>query len=562
MDAPEPEPRLVTESSGDVLSRLAPSLEIRFVSPACRALTGYEPAELVGRRADELLMPEDLPALRSAGARMEREGSVTIVCRVRRRDGRTVWFESTIAPIHDAAGRLTELVCVSRDVTARKAAELQLAHQAMHDALTGLPNRALFLDRLDHALRRRTRRGTGVLAVLFLDVDRFKVINDSLGHDAGDRLLVDVAGRLDAALRPADTVARFGGDEFTILCEDVAGELEAVAIAQRVIDLFEEPFDVDGRELFLTTSVGVALAAGSRPAPRRPEDLIRDADAAMYRAKERGKARYELYDAAMREQALRRLELENALRRAIRRDELRLHLQPQIAVTGGALVGFEALVRWQHPERGLLGPAEFIPLAEETGLIVPIGEWVLRRACEEAARWAPGELLVSVNVSARQLAQADFVDVVASALRDSGLTPGSLCLELTESAVIESGPATLTTLHGLKALGVRLAIDDFGTGWSSLGHLRRFPLDLLKLDRSFVSGLGTAPQDTSIAAAIISLAHALGLTTVAEGIETDEQLAMLTSLGCDLGQGYLIGRPAPRESFDGLLDAALDFNST
>jgi diguanylate cyclase (GGDEF)-like protein/PAS domain S-box-containing protein len=555
--AREQELRLLTERSSDFLARLSPALEVRYASPACVPLIGRTPEELVGRRIDDLVVPEDRAIVHEAAARLAVEDAVTVVCRVQRSDDRVAWFESSIAPIRDADGAIAELVLVSRDVTERKAAELQLAHQAMHDALTGLPNRALFLDRLAHALRRRVRRGTGVLAVLFLDVDRFKVVNDSLGHGAGDLLLIDVAARLDAALRPADTVARFGGDEFTVLCEDINGELEAVAIAQRIVDLFEEPFDIDGREVFLSTSVGIALAADGRADASGAADLIRDADAAMYHAKELGKARYELFDAAMRQHALRRLELENALRRAVQREELRIHLQPEIAVDGGAVVGFEALVRWEHPERGLLMPAEFVPLAEETGLIASIGEWVLRRACTEAASWAAEGLSIAVNVSPRQLSHGDFVDLVASVLAQTGLAPGALCLELTESAVIESGPETLATLQGLKGLGVMLAIDDFGTGWSSLGHLRRFPLDVVKLDQSFVRGLGTEPQDASIAAAIISLAHALGLSIVAEGIETGEQLAMLAALGCDLGQGYLFARPAPLDAFADILGGRL-----
>lgn len=552
--AREAELRLLAEKSSDFLARLSPDLVVRYASAASGALLGYVPEQLVGARVDAAIVEEDRPALLEAVARVARHETATVVCRVRRRDARIVWFESTLAPVLDPAGELIELVCVARDITERKAVELQLAHQAMHDALTGLPNRALFIDRLQHALTRRARGDSDHLAVLFLDVDRFKVINDSLGHEAGDRLLVDVSGRLDAALRPADTVARFGGDEFTVLCEDIAGELEAVSIAQRIVDLFDEPFVIDGREVFLSTSVGIALAGRRGPQPR-PEDLIRDADAAMYRAKERGKARYELFDEAMRELALQRLELGSALRRAVERGELRIHLQPEIDVRDGTVVGFEALVRWEHPERGLLSPAEFVPLAEETGLIVPIGEWVLRRACEEAARWRPDALGISVNVSARQIAHGNLAEVVERTLHETGLSPASLCLELTESAVIESGSTTHATLSALKALGVKLAIDDFGTGWSSLGHLRRFPLDVVKLDRSFVSGLGREPQDASIAAAIISLAHALGLSTVAEGIETDEQLAVLASLGCDLGQGYLFARPAPLDAFAAILDA-------
>lgn len=554
--AQEQELRLLTERSSDFLARLTPTLEFRYASPACQALIGFEPEELIGRNARELILDEDHVVLRTAATLLEDRETATVAYRVRRKDGRVAWFESTMAPIHDERGQLSELVCVSRDVTERKSAELQLAHQAMHDALTGLPNRTLFIDRLAHALRRRRRGGTGALAVLFFDVDRFKVINDSLGHAAGDRLLIDIAARVDGALRPADTVARFGGDEFTVLCEDIAGELEAVAIAQRLVDRFQEPFHLDGREVFLSTSIGIALANGSASgrSGERPDDLIRDADAAMYRAKELGKARYELFDTAMRTQALRRLELENALRRAVKRDELRLHLQPEIAVDTGAIVGFEALVRWEHPERGLLGPSEFVPLAEETGLIGAVGEWVLRHACAAAAAWRAPGLVISVNVSPRQLATGDFVELVETVLAETGLDPTTLCLELTESAVVESG--AMATLAGLKRLGVQLAIDDFGTGWSSLGHLRRFPIDVVKLDRSFVSGLGRDAQDTSIAAAIISLAHALGLSTVAEGIETGEQLAVLASLGCDLGQGYLFARPAPMETFGDVLAAS------
>lgn len=554
--AREQELRLLTERSSDFLARLSPQLEFRYASPACQSLIGYDPEELAGHDARELVLEEDLPELRAAGHELRSRDTATVVCRVRRKDGAIAWFESTLAPIRDERGALTELVCVSRDVTERKAAELQLAHQAMHDSLTGLPNRSLFLDRLGHAMRRRRRGGTGALAVLFFDIDRFKVVNDSLGHAAGDRLLIDVAARVEAALRPSDTVARFGGDEFTVLCEDIAGELEAVAIAQRLVDLFDEPFDIDGREVFLSSSVGIALANGSANGRcgQRPDDLIRDADAAMYRAKDLGKARYELFDTAMREQALRRLELENALRRAVERDELRLHLQPEIVVGTGRVVGFEALVRWAHLERGLLAPSDFISLAEETGLIVPIGEWVLRQACAIAAAWSTPDLIMSVNVSARQLAGGDFVDLVAATLRETGLAPEALCLELTESAVLESG--AMAALEGLKRLGVRLAIDDFGTGWSSLGHLRRFPIDIVKLDRTFVSGLGREPQDASIASAIISLAHALGLSTVAEGIETSEQLAVLAELGCDLGQGYLFARPAPAETFGAVLSPA------
>jgi diguanylate cyclase (GGDEF)-like protein/PAS domain S-box-containing protein len=546
ISAREAEYRMLAENSSDFLARHAPDGTYRYCSPACVAITGYSPEELIGTSPFRLVAAEDRDAVR-AYARLvsEREEPATAAYRLRCKDGQLRWLETTARAVRDDAG-VRELVSVTRDISERKQAEIELSHAALHDTLTGLPNRALFLDRLGLALR-RTERRSGSVAVLFCDLDRFKVVNDSLGHDAGDRLLVDVAKRIVTALRPADTVARFGGDEFTILCEDIAGEIEAATIAQRIVDVFRDPFLLEDGEVFLATSLGIAIARGNDD---RAEDLIRDADAAMYRAKERGKGRYEIFDEAMRADAVARLETESALRRAVERGELRLHYQPEVNLATGAVRGFEALVRWDHPQRGLLGPNAFIPLAEETGLIVPIGEWVLREACTEAARWAAVSsepLTLSVNLSARQLAQQDLVAMVRRAMAETGIDPATLCLEITESAVMESGSATTAQLRALKSLGIRLAIDDFGTGFSSLAHLRRFPVDVLKIDGTFVAGLGHEPQDASIAAAVISLAHALGLDTVAEGIETEEQLTILRSLGCDLGQGYLFGRPAPIE---------------
>jgi diguanylate cyclase (GGDEF)-like protein/PAS domain S-box-containing protein len=544
ISAREAEYRMLAENSSDFLARHAPDGTYRYCSPACVAITGYSPEELIGTSPFRLVAAEDRDAVR-AYARLvsEREEPATAAYRLRCKDGQLRWLETTARAVRDDAG-VRELVSVTRDISERKQAEIELSHAALHDTLTGLPNRALFLDRLGLALR-RTERRSGSVAVLFCDLDRFKVVNDSLGHDAGDRLLVDVAGRIVTALRPADTVARFGGDEFTILCEDIAGEIEAATIAQRIVDVFRDPFLLEDGEVFLATSVGIAIARGNDD---RAEDLIRDADAAMYRAKERGKGRYEIFDEAMRADAVARLETESALRRAVERGELRLHYQPEVDLATGAVRGFEALVRWDHPARGLLGPNAFIPLAEETGLIVPIGEWVLREAATEAARWATASsepLTLSVNLSARQLAQQDLVAMVRRAMAETGIDPATLCLEITESAVMESGSATTAQLRALKSLGIRLAIDDFGTGFSSLAHLRRYPVDVLKIDGTFVAGLGHEPQDASIAAAVISLAHALGLDTVAEGVETEEQLTILRSLGCDLGQGYLFGRPAP-----------------
>ena len=540
--AREAEYRMLAENSSDFLARHAPDGTYRYASPASVAITGYAPDELIGTSPFRLVPDEDRAATTEFARRLtERDEPATVAFRLRCKDGQLRWLETTARAVRDDVG-VRELVSVTRDISDRKQAELELSHAALHDSLTGLPNRALFLDRLGLALR-RTERRSGSVAVLFCDLDRFKVVNDSLGHDAGDRLLVDVAQRIGAALRPSDTVARFGGDEFTILCEDIAGEIEAATIAQRIVDVFREPFQLEDGEVFLATSLGIAIARG---ADDRAEDLIRDADAAMYRAKERGKGRYEIFDEAMRADAMARLETESALRRALERAELRLHYQPEIDLGTGEISGFEALLRWEHPVRGLLGPSAFMPLAEETGLIVGIGEWVLREACAEARRW-PEPLTLSVNLSARQLAQQDLVAMVRRALAETGMDPARLCLEITESAVMESGTATTAQLRALKSLGVCLAIDDFGTGFSSLAHLRRFPVDVLKIDGTFVAGLGREPQDASIVAAVISLAHALDLETVAEGVETDEQLEILKELGCDLAQGYLFARPAPPE---------------
>ena len=431
----------------------------------------------------------------------------TAAYRARRRDGSIVWLETTLRAVRGPGGEALEMVCVSRDISERKSAELELAHRALHDGLTGLPNRTLFLDRLGQALRRSRRRDRGV-AVVFLDLDRFKVVNDSLGHKAGDRLLVDVAMRLSSALRPSDTLARFGGDEMTLLCEDIERRRRrARRSPQRLLDTFAEPFLVQDGEAFLQASLGIAL---SRDGFEAPEDLIRDADAAMYRAKDRGQG-VELFDEAMRQDVHDRLALEAALRRGIGRGELRLHCQPLVSLADARIEGFEALVRWEHPERGLVPPGSFIPLAEETGLIVPIGAWVLREACATLRRiideTGMTTLQVSVNVSPRQLQQPDFVAQVRAALDDNELEPARLVVEITESAIMETGAAAI--LRALKDLGVRLAMDDFGTGYSSLAHLRRFPLDVIKVDRSFVAGLGDG-QGSSIAGAIVSLAHALG----------------------------------------------------
>ncbi len=550
----EAEFRLLAEHSGDFLSRHDGRGRFLYASPACEALLGVRPEQLVGRTAAEAgLLSQRSDGSAAAAAFSEgRDDGTTVVFRIVRADGEVRWLETAARAVPHRDGQAREIVAVTRDVSDRKRAEDELARQALHDTLTGLPNRALFLDRLQQALRRARRRPAGV-AVLFIDLDRFKLINDSFGHAAGDRVLCDVAARLRDELRPADTIARFGGDELTILCEDVPGEPFARGIAERIAALFEQPFVVDDSEAFLQASIGIALAGPDDT----PENLLRDADAAMYRAKDAGRARIEVFDEAMRADARDRVATEAALRRAIERDELRLHVQPVVALASGRIQGFEGLVRWQHPQRGLVAPDAFIPLAEETGLIVPIGRWVLREVCRTLRRWHAelGREWVqcSVNLSVRDLQQPDLVESVRAALDETGVRPDRLVLEITESAVMESAAGTVDTLHRLKALGVRVALDDFGTGYSSLARLHRFPLDVMKIDRSFTAALGEDHDGASIAAAIVSLGHALGLGVVAEGIQDEAQLRAIQRLGCSFGQGYHFARPAPPETFDDAL---------
>jgi diguanylate cyclase (GGDEF)-like protein len=426
----------------------------------------------------------------------------------------------------------------------------------LHDPLTGLPNRTLFVDRLDVALAQARRRESWV-AVLFLDVDNFKLVNDSLGHSAGDALLLELSARLDDSLRAGDTMARFGGDEFVIICGDITGAEEAITIAERTNTALHEPFVLGEVEHRVSASVGIALSSG---ADRLAEDLIREADAAMYRAKERGRGGYELYDEAMRARATERLQTENQLAHAIDHDELRLAYQPIVALPEGRIVGVEALVRWQHPERGIVAPLDFIPIAEDTGLIVPIGKWVLARACGQAADWhraMPGArpLSISVNLSARQLAQPDLPRFVADVLRETGVDPGDLHLEITESSLMEDPEAALATMTELTDIGVHLVLDDFGTGYSSLAYVQRFPIAMLKVDRTFVADLGDESPGAAIVAAVSNMAHGLGVEVVAEGVETEEQAAVLRTLGCEYAQGYYYGRPMPAEEMSVLLSA-------
>jgi len=458
-----------------------------------------------------------------------------------------------VAGVSVSHGRLVALLllpagalyqALAHHIRLRRHAEERLHHQAFHDFLTDLPNRALFQDRLEQALARADRRDERV-AVLFIDIDRFKFVNDSLGHAAGDQLLVAVAKRFLECSRPGDTVARLGGDEFTILLEDVNGSIEAEQFAAAISATLEAPFDLTGHEVSITASIGIAVAASNATTAT---DLQRDADIALYRAKHEGKARMAVFDSAIDAGARQRVALEVDLRTAVANEELVLAYQPQVELESGRVVGVEALVRWNHPQLGTLPPQAFVPLAEETGLILDIGRWVLQSACVDGRFWQQRYTMapvVSVNVSALQFRDANLVNDVGFALRRSGFNPGSLKLEITESAMMVDADQAAITLEKLKALGVRIAIDDFGTGYSSLDYLRRFPVDQIKVDRAFVSGLGRDTGDTAIVRAIVGLSHALGLTVVAEGVENAPQVARLRGLGCEMAQGFFFGRPLP-----------------
>ena len=513
------------------------------------------PENLLANGLEELTHPNDVDAHLASMEALLSGGVSTSALETRygRPDGDVVTGILHCSLLRDQAGRPLYGIGQLQDITERKRVERELAHRALHDPLTGLPNRLLFMDRLAHALQQAERRGTRA-AVIFADLDNFKVINDSLGHGVGDDLLVAIAERLKRILRPADTVSRFGGDEFTILCEDVGDDDDISAVAERMSEEMAAPFKVQGRQVFLTLSLGIAPSGdGGEPA-----ELLRDADAAMYSAKAAGRARHAIFDGAMRRRAVKRLEMEHALRRAIDQGELRLVYQPQVELASGEIFGFEALLRWHDPERGVVPPLEFIPLAEETGLIIPIGEWVLEQACLQARRWRDAQpdacLKVSVNLSVCQLADRSLPGTVRRVLDETGVPANDLWLEITETALMEEQGTKVDALANLERLGVRLAIDDFGIGFSSLNRLRQLPpVEAIKIDKAFVDGLGVHSADRAIVAAAIGLASALGATTVAEGVETADQVAALRELGCDLAQGYHFARPKPPADFEELM---------
>ncbi len=528
-------------------------------------IVGYTCEELLEKRFQDITHSDDLEAdlghvRRLLAGEVE---TYSMEKRYLRRDGSVVWVNVALSLVREPSGEPKYFIAVVEDISERKILEQQLEHQAFHDPLTGLPNRALLLDRLGHALARTDRRGEYV-AVLFLDLDGFKHINDSLGHEAGDRLLVDVAERLSRCVRTEDTIARFGGDEFVVLLEDLAGKEEAIRCAERLARQLRAPFMLSGEEVYVTISVGVVTSATPQD---WAEDLLRDADAAMYEAKKKGKARYAMFDPSMKRRALERLKLENDLRRALQRSEFVIHYQPQVRLESGEILGLEALVRWRHPGRGLVLPGEFIPVAEESGLIVPIGRWVLREACRQTKEWQDQSpsgvpLRVCVNLSARQFGQPGLLaGEVTKALSETGLEPSSLTLEITESVLMEDASSSVDSLHRLKDRGVEISVDDFGTGYSSLSYLKRFPVDYIKVDRSFVAELGRGAEGDVIVPAVIDLAHTLGVEAVAEGVETAGQLARLRELGCAMGQGYYFAKPLPSKVIASLLAEGLSLPS-
>jgi diguanylate cyclase (GGDEF)-like protein/PAS domain S-box-containing protein len=523
-------------------------------------VTGYTREEACRMNVADVVAPEYLPlARRMLGRKRDGEESTRYELEITAKDGRRVPLEISTRLVYQD-GLPVGVQGIARDITERKQAEEQLRHIAFHDALTGLPNRSLFTDHLRLAVEAANGPGGHLFAVLFLDLDRFTVINDSLGHTVGDRLLVALARRLAGMLRAGDTVARLGGDEFAILLNNLPDPQSALRVAERVQQELKQPFNLSGHEVFATGSIGIALSATGYS---KVEDVLRDADTVMYRAKSQGKP-YEVFDMVMHARVVAQMTLENDLRRALERGEFCLHYQPIVALDTGRVSGFEALVRWQHPTRGLVAPGEFIPVAEETGLIVPLGLWVLEEACREMRRWhelSPlhAGLKLSVNLSGRQFAQPDLFERVTRVLLDARFDPRCLQLEITESVIVENAKLIDSTMGALRDLGVEIAIDDFGTGYSSLSYLHRFPIHTLKIDRSFISREGANERECDeIVRTIVVLARNMGKDVVAEGVETEQQLARLRQLGCAYGQGYLFSRPRDAAATEALLRAGLE----
>jgi diguanylate cyclase (GGDEF)-like protein/PAS domain S-box-containing protein len=546
--------RSLVQNSSEIIIILDEDGTVRYQSPAVEQVTGYTSEERVGRSGFELIHPEDLGRLRRVHAEVRSDLGTgrSVEVRCRHKDGTWKYLEATVHNLLEEPGVLG-IVVNARDVTERKALEGELRRRALHDRLTGLPNRQLFMDRLGQSLERTRRREKLKAAVLFMDLNDFKVINDSLGHEVGDMLLALVAKRLLHSLRREDTLARLGGDEFAVL-KEIESPDEAARVAERIIEELRKPFFLEQRELFTSISIGIALGDVRQ---KTSGELLRDADTAMYWAKEE-KSGYRVFDPSMHARAVRRLDLDNDLRRALEAEEFVLHYQPITSLHTGSITGVEALVRWKHPERGLLAPSEFISISEEIGMIVPLGRWVLTEACRQAKEWQQRfrkdpPLSMSVNLSARQLYDPGIVTEVAEVLEEVGLDPQSLVLEITEGAIVEHLGDTVDKLRGLKDLGVGLTVDDFGTAYSSLSYLNFLPIERLKIDRTFVRSLSTDHENYSVVMATVMLGHAMGIEVAAVGVETLKEFDAVRTLKCDIGQGYYWWAPRPAEEAEVLL---------
>ncbi len=547
----------IVSSIADVLFVLDMDLKIIRLNRTAVDLTRYDRDELIGHSirmlhtAGKFFNAQDVEELQATGYVRGLETSWQT------KDKREVSILFSASIMRDSKGGNAGIVCVAQDITVRKSLENQLTHQALHDSLTKLANRALFHNRVEHALARISRNHEPI-AVLFLDLDNFKRVNDTLGHEAGDTLLVSVAERLVTGLRPSDTVARLGGDEFAVLIESMAHIDEITMVAERLNDVLRESFLIDGKELFIHTSIGIAVSGTGN---EKTEELLRNADVAMYKAKSQGKDQYVFFENRMHEDLVEKIEFEADLRRAIEGKEFILHYQPIINLALERIIGMEALVRWNHPQHGLIPPFKFIPIAEETGLIIPLGQWVLEEACRQARRWQieyddRQQLSITVNLSTKQVQEENLIGMVAFALAESDLPAHNLILEITEGTMLHDTEATIRKLTELKELGVRLAIDDFGTGYSSLSYLQRFPVDVLKIDKSFVDKISQSREGAAVARAIITMSDTLHLKTIAEGIETDEQNVALQNLGCEFGQGYHFAKPLTKDAMSEYLGKA------
>ena len=521
---------------------------ISYVSPGIEEMLGYAPAEVMTWSQLDHIHPDDIAAVvASAEALTEPGHSVRMTYRVQHRDGRWRTLDNTVRNLIDDPA-IKGFVWNARDITEQNELEAQLAFQAFHDPLTGLANRALLHDRVGHALERSRRSGTNV-GVVYIDLDGFKSINEMVDHVGGDELLVTVAARLVLCLRPGDTLARVGGDEFAAVLEDVGDATAVVVAAERLVDVLRAPFHVEGREVFITASAGISL---TDDAQETVDALLRDADAAMRVAKARGTDRVELFEAAMQRHVVDRAEMICDLHHAIERGELRVQFQPTVEIASGRIEGAEALVRWHHPTRGIIPPAVFIPLAESSGQIIPIGRWVLDEACRAASSW-PSDLTLAVNLSTRQLQDSNLISDLADTLLRSGIRPQGLVLEVTESALMDDPVTGLQRLNAVKLLGVRLAVDDFGTGYSSLAQLQTFPVDIIKIDKVFIDTITSKPDGDAFVRAIIQLAHAVGLDTIAEGVEDIDQMRALETIGCRFAQGFLFATPLDPDEFVSLV---------